>query len=180
MKQTKNFLLNLMEAADALSVKPINENTEKIEAALLAQQAGGVMMAVGSYMGDGKMSVSIETPGMKPKILFVREQPTSLGCSGWYPSGKGFTIGDNTDTLEMDGGWLLWLGQDIPVEYGYVTGYDDEGNAVGKNANTFVRFVSNIGGLSWSVSDANAKNLSRLVNNRNSQKYDWVAIGTAQ
>lgn len=41
MKQTKNYLLDLMEAADVLSAKPLNENAEKIDAALAIRRRAG-------------------------------------------------------------------------------------------------------------------------------------------
>lgn len=181
MKQTERYGLNLLEMKDTLSPVPLNENAQAIETVLhnLSTAADGhLKIATGSYTGDGTMSVAIETPGLKPRAMLVRERNT-IGYVGHYTL-PGWGITTHTDKLEAEGGWLLWLGWDIPVTYSYVTEYDEDGKATdGENVNTAVRFVSTLGGLQWSVTEATASHLPALVNNVNTRTYDWIVLGTA-
>ena len=178
MKQTEKYGLNLLEMKDTLSPVPLNENAQVIDAALNTLAAERLKLAVGSYTGNGAMSVTIRTPGLKPKAMLVRKRRV-IGCSGSLsvlPTRWNTTM--FTDKLEVDGGWLLWLGWDIPVQYTYVTSYDEEGNAVsGENADSAVRFDASVGSLQWSVSDEHASQLPVLVNNENGVTYDWIVFG---
>lgn len=181
MKQTENYGLKLVELQDTLSPAPLNENAQMLDAVLhsLATAADGhLKIATGSYTGNGAMSVSIETPGLKPRAMLVRKRNT-IGCTGHYTL-PGWGITTHTDTLEMTGGWLLWLGWDIPVTFSYVTEYDDDGEATdGVNVNTAVRFTATLGGLQWSVTEDEASSMPALVNNANLRTYDWIVLGTA-
>ena len=181
MKQTENHGLKLVEMSDTLSPTPLNENAQAIEAILhdLSTAVGGhLKIATGSYTGDGTMSVAIETPGLKPKAMLVRERKT-IGYKGHYYF-PGWGITTYTDKLEAEGGWLLWLGWDIPVTYSYVTEYAEDDKAIdGENVDTTVRFTAALGGLQWSVTEESAKSQPALVNNVDTKTYDWIVLGTA-
>ena len=183
MKQTEKYGLNLLEMKDAISPAPLNENAQVIETLLhnLSVAAEGQLkIASGSYTGTGTMSVSIETPGVKPRAMLVRRQPL-IGCGGHHTyQDPAWVVPIYTDKLEMEGGWLLWLGWDIPVTYSYVTKYNEDGEPTdGENVDTTVRFDATLGGLQWSVTEDTAVGLPALVNNVMAKKYDWIVIGTA-
>lgn len=164
MKQTKNYLLNLMEVADVLSAKPLNENAEKIEEALLAQQnaiAGKLMMATGSYTGNGRRSVTIQTPGFKAKALLLR----STHSTGW-PQSTAIS---------------LWLGQNIDTGYLITVDYGDV------RIKTTITFVAKTGELKWSIpsipdnyDDVIWDGGPEAINNVDKFAYEWVAFGTAE
>ena len=181
MKQTENYELNLLEIKDTLSPVPLNENAQMIDAALktlTTATAERLKIASGSYTGNGAMSVTIQTPGLKPRAMLVRMR-TPIGYKGQYAYEQpGWVISRYIDRLEVSGGWLLWFGWDIPVTYSYVTEYENGKATDGKNANTAVRFESTFGRLQWSVADANASELPELVNNVSDVTYDWIVLGT--
>ena len=183
MKQTEKYGLNLLEMKDTLSPVPLNENAQMLDAALhsLAAAADGhLKIASGSYTGDGTMSVAIETPGLKPKAMLVRRRP-SIGSRGHYTfTEPAWAMTTYTDKLEVEGGWLLWFGWDIPITYCRVTRYDENGYAAyGENVETAVRFAPTLGGLQWSVTEETAVGMPELVNNKNTWTYDWIVLGTA-
>lgn len=177
MKQTKNYLLNLMEAADALSAKPLNENAEKIEAALLAQQnaiVGKLMMATGTYTGNGTRSVTIQTPGFKPEVVLVRYRTTT---SGW------------SDAFRES--W--WSGNNVKVSYGVyarsdtVSGGYDAGELRRDTITDNIRFTASNGSLEWKIYaidgeyyDIREDGGPSAMNNENGTTYEWVAFGTAE
>lgn len=175
MKQTKNYLLNLMEVVDVLSAKPLNENAEKIEEALLAQQnaiAGKLMMATGSYTGNGKRSVTIQTPGFQAKALLLRER-----YSGWPQSTNiSLWLGQNIDT-----GYLIAAASNNPP-YQYEPGEQFE-----IRITATIKFEAKTGELKWSIPgipdkyyDVTTDGGPSAMNNENGTTYEWIAFGTAE
>lgn len=91
MKQTTNYQFNLIESGDTFSPNPLNENMEKVEAALTgldtdlsgqiaaavtAMGSGGstARIAYGSYTGDGASGYSNPKTlsfGFKPLLFAV-------------------------------------------------------------------------------------------------------------
>ena len=81
MQHTNQYQFNLIESTDTFSPQPLNENMEKVEAALKAQgdtvqvlYSGQLKCATGSYVGTGKNGAS--TPNkltfpFTPKIVVV-------------------------------------------------------------------------------------------------------------
>ena len=111
MRQTEKFGLNLPDLTDGVSLAPINENTEKIAALLGAN----TRLCSGTYDGDGSSSKRIETPGMTPVAVLM--------------NGRKKAGGENNAPVDLSvpGGWVLWVGEDLPancykLEPGYKTG----------------------------------------------------------
>ena len=122
MTKTTNYKLNMPEVGDALSIAPLNENTQKIDALL----RGMTKKVCGSYTGDGKMSVTIATPGMKPQAVVMR------GYRYTEPVAAAMDIELATlREAQFGGGFILWIGQDITRNYWIKNGklwdsYDQE------------------------------------------------------
>lgn len=185
MKETTNFKLKMPELSDTVSAAPLNENAQIIDAALhtvTSGMAGRLMIAAGSYTGDGTMSVSIETPGMKAVAMLVRKKRT-LGnralLAGSTP--VTYSIKKYTDMMETEGGWLLWMGTDIPISYCHIKQYDDLGLiADAETKTTHVAFTAQMGSLSWSAPIESPEDMSELVNNTAGIVYEWVALGNTE
>lgn len=185
MNKTKNFGLNLIEASDPMSLKPLNENAEKIDAALLAQQtviAGKLMMAKGVYTGDGNRVVTIQTPGFKPHAVIVRSKGDVI--TGDYAI---------ENRIAVKGGWCIWLGADLPASYSVYARADEVSNGVESgelrrdNLSADISFAASAGSLSWSIPklppkyyDVRSDEGSNVVNNREGDGYEWIAFGTAE
>ncbi|MBR3704480.1 MAG: hypothetical protein IKM11_03210 [Oscillospiraceae bacterium] len=180
MTKTTNYKLNMPEAGDALSIAPLNENTQKIDALL----HGMTKMACGSYTGSGSMSVTIATPGMKPQALLVRS------CRGSEIAAQPIKLSEVllSEVSQTASGFLMWIGQDIDINYWVTDGtiWDEEKqdyeDACYEKKGTVV-FTSASGSLSWTLS-ANPAPTSKidhsgLVNNGKDLTYEWIAFGTA-
>ena len=176
MRQTENFGLSLIETADMLSPKPLNENTEKIDAALAAQAeaiAGKLMMATGSYTGSGTRSVTIQTPGFTPKALIVRKA--------------------------RDINWInqqdqsLWLGANVHIAYNLVASSNEPpyGYEPDEQFETMIAadiaFVAAPGQLAWSIPDVPQEYYDvttdggpAAINNAKGAVYEWIAFGVAE
>jgi hypothetical protein len=188
MKKTEILGLNLMEASDVLSAKPLNENTAAIDellGAVIGKTSSVVRMATDSYKGNGSRSVTIQTPGFVPKFVVMRSKQE-----------HGYTLNDAprvADRLEymqgptVNGGWALWMGSDMTGQY-YESEterrYDSEtgewyDEVVGYTEKTApVTFTAAEGSLKWSMADTAAP--ARLVNNASGVTYEWVAFGTVE
>ena len=82
MQQTETYKLNLIETSDTFSPDPLNENTQKLEAALSALGGGstaldsritvleGHKIAIGTYKGSGTVSQTIQV-GFTPLVVFA-------------------------------------------------------------------------------------------------------------
>ena len=68
MNKTENLKLNVWERSDPILVGDFNEDNRKIDAAVAALQ--GEHIYVGSYVGDGKSSRTIDLP-WEPKFAVV-------------------------------------------------------------------------------------------------------------
>lgn len=176
MRQTEHFGLSLIETADMLSLKPLNENTEKIDAALAAQAeaiAGKLMMATGSYTGTGTRSVTIQTPGFTPKALIVRK----ARASNW--------INQQDQSL--------WLGADVRITYKLVASSNEppSGYQPDEQFETMIpadiAFVAEHGQLAWSIPDVpqayydvTTDEGPAAINNAKGAAYEWIAFGVAE
>lgn len=150
MKTTEKFGLNLLEASDHLSIKPLNENAKKLEDALTEQAetfnkaltgqkkaideelsgsvktlktaiSGRTMMATGSYTGTGAASVTISTPGFTPSALIM------LCAREQYVPGSYDSPVDFSRVTAEPGdfactGFAMWNGKDINAIYWYENG----------------------------------------------------------
>ena len=168
MRQTENFGLNLLEASDMLSVKPLNENMEKVEAALRAQQistAGKLMMATGTYTGDGSRSVTIQTPGFKPKAMIVSQ-----------------IQGNTWKALSTV---CMWNGSDVSIAYLIYT--DGGSSTVAHSLSAEIGFSAEFGKLTWSIPAIPDRYTNVVgdegpdaINNDDDREYAWIAFGTAE
>lgn len=178
MKQTENYGLNLMEAADLLSAKPLNENAGKIEAALMAQEsaiAGRMMMACGSYTGSGTRTVAIQTPGFTPRVVLMRRSSSLVADK------------NSQSDMSVKDGWCLWLGTDMSAQYEVYAYRQDVDELVREKVETTVGFTAKNGELSWSIDVLPGKYAGvredhgpAVMNNASGAVYEWIAIGTAE
>lgn len=175
MKQTENYGLNLLELSDPLSLKPLNENAEKIDAALKAQAevtAGKLMMATGYYTGNDSRSVTIWTPGFTPKAMLLRKK-----SSEWHG-------GESTH-------W--WLGSDIPITYKITAASDtppgtyEPGEQFDATISATITFAADSGSLTWSIPDipqeyydVTSDSGPGAMSNSKDTSYEWIAFGTAE
>ncbi len=176
MKKTEHFSLNLMEAADILSAKPLNENTSKIDAVLKAQAdtaAGKIMLATGRYTGTGGRTVTLLTPGFKPLAMLLR-RVSNLSWGNEY-------------------GTCWWLGNDIPVGYTIIGASDsphygyEPGETYMAGIETTISFSAEHGKLTWSIPDipqeyygVTADGGPAAISNDRGISYEWIAFGTAK
>lgn len=168
MKKTGAYRLNLMESLDVLSAKPLNENAEKIENALAAQESalsGKLMMAAGCYTGTGTRSVTVPTPGFTPRAMLLRR--TSGSELQWW-------IGS-----DIPGKYNITARSDVP-SYGYEPGeqFDD-------TISTTISFQAATGSLNWSIPEISEKYYDvtsdggpAVMWNGKNTVYEWIAFGT--
>lgn len=192
MRETENFKLKLPEGADRFSLADMNSNTELLDTLLHAQKenhervaASRVMMASGSYTGNGTMSKSISTPGFRPSVVLFFHYRKNV-------HNNTANAGEHGD---MGYGFSAWCGEAArnACYYGTYTYYNPEygGNeSMSVYRTTEVKFVVSDGGLSWSAAIPNfgyydgtavaspAGN-SPIVNNSTTYTYQWVAFGYA-
>lgn len=176
MKQTENYNLNLLEMSDQFSLKPLNDNSEKIEAALKAQAevaAGKLMMATGSYTGNGTRSVTIQTPGFTPKAMLLRRARNDWGHEEYVEH------------------W--WLGSDIPTTYMITATSDtppgtyEPGEQFDATISATISFVADSGSLTWSIPDipqeyydVTSDSGPGAMSNSKDTSYEWIAFGSAE
>ena len=175
MKQTTTYGLNLMESSDLLSAKPLNENAEKIDAVLAAQAeivAGKLMMATGSYTGDGTRSVIIQTDGFTPKVLLLRKVDET-----------------RNDTTSL----YWWIGVDVPIAYSITAKSDtppgtyEPGEQFEATIRAEISFAAEDGSLSWVIPDLPQEYYDVVsdggpaaAGNQTAARYEWIAFGVAQ
>lgn len=121
MKQTETYQLNLIEPSDVFSTDPLNQNMEKVEAALdtvraEAKAGDGALdtrlavlearkIVVGTYTGTGESrrfvdlgfearAVLIQSYGLRPNFS-VRDHECS---PTFYLEGTGFRVSDNASS----------------------------------------------------------------------------------
>lgn len=179
MKQTTKYKLNMPELSDGFSVAALNENTQKIDDLLHSF----VKMACGSYTGDGSMSVTIETPGVRPAALLVRARKKLSPALGVQHRNDIYIA----DTALESSGFVMWNGNNIaticwrkdgevndPITGGLVSGYREYLDEI--------VFTPEAGSLSWALSTvpASAVDHSGLINNKNGTVYEWIALGSAE
>ena len=92
MQQTETYKLNLIETSDVFSPNPLNENMEKLEAAIAAEAAAldarvtmleGSHMVAGSYAGTGTAFGHDQTIelGFTPKLVLIKRTGGSVSGS---------------------------------------------------------------------------------------------------
>lgn len=111
MQQTKTYKLNLIESSDAFLPAPLNENMEKVEAALakaetarsgaekkLEQRIAALeihKIAVGSYRPKANLSVNV---GFEPKIVLIHGGYPTYLSGALLPAGYGYPQQSGTIT----------------------------------------------------------------------------------
>jgi hypothetical protein len=133
MKQTNQYKLNLIESGDTFSPTPLNENAEKMESALKAQNdalgalqtkhaqdistlsSGALKIATGSYQGTGTSGsggMNTLTFSFVPKLVIVMGGNTfSIFIQGQSQAlGTQSAMGCNhvTQTAVWNGKTLSW------------------------------------------------------------------------
>jgi len=154
MRQTEEYKLNLLDGEDKLSPRPLNENMEKVEAALeqkdlnllKAVGAGGhnARIAFGTYVGSGGY-------GSNATAITVDFYPVLVQV---VPTGLGHTAGMKAPAL-------------------FVRGADKaNGNLIDATDQDVLYLTWNDRGVSWSTYDGADRQL-----NASGATYCWVAIG---
>lgn len=117
MQTTEHYDLGLLEAGDPVSYQDLNDNTEKIDAAIAAVPVKH--FAVGSYTGTG--SPSTVTLGFAPKAVFV----TSILNRNFVIPGQPIT--DYSSEAKVYVNILYITGNGFGVGHGSNTGFDSVG-----------------------------------------------------
>lgn len=179
MKQTTQYKLNMPELSDGLSVAALNENAQKLDDLL----HGLVKMASGSYTGNGSMSVTIETPGVRPAALLVRSS-AQLTPVAQLKRKRDIVFGD--DDLKSSG-FVMWGGANIATKCWRKEGelYDPVTEVLESGYREYIDeivFTPEAGRLSWALSTVPAVEVdhSGLINNKNGIVYEWIALGSAE
>ena len=170
MKKTEKLGLNLLETSDLLSVKPLNENAQKLEQAVAANTAaisGRVKMASGSYVGNGASSVQIMTPGFKPQVVLMR-QKRELGVSA-----EGVVY---TDQFSVDGGWARWAGEGFLWTNIYAPDVATS-SGTGLIEVAKINFTAAVGSLTWTTHYGSINDVNKNINNETGVTYEWIAFG---
>lgn len=189
MKQTSKFKLNLVEASDSMSMKPLNENTEAIEQALIEAStavSARTLVACGRYTGAGTRSVTIQTPGFKPKVVLMRTVPAKVGSYQWGDTTGTQHFEKIMSTIGVDGGWCLWLGFDMPASYEIRATPRDGDEPTRALVDATIQFTSGTGQLTWRI--GNIVDYDRVtyddgptsINNKSGETYEWIAFGVAE
>ena len=176
MKQTEHYGFLLMESEDLMSAKPLNENAEAMDEVLQEQRSkilSRLMMATGKYTGNGSRTVTINTPGFKPKVLMLREI--------------------NTGTWVNHNNVCWWLGENISVTYKVYARVDEDSSygAAGElreeKVAASIAFTAQMDSLSWSIPplpekyyDVGRDEGPEGMSNQTKREYEWIAFGTAE
>ena len=174
MKLTNLLGLTLMDAEDQLSARPLNENAQKLDEVVggIAQKLGNIaMMAYGSYVGNGNASVTIQTPGFKPEVVFMR-QKRELGVSA-----EGIVY---SDSYSVDGGWAYWAGEKSLDTNIYAPSVHTSGGASGLIGVQPIWFTAEMGSLTWTTDNGTLSALNKNINNTEGVTYEWVAFGRGE
>lgn len=182
MKETTNYKLKMPEVSDPLSITPLNENAQMIDAVLYALGGSALRMVSGKYTGSGSMSAVIETPGIRPVALFMRLAETAVGKSGHYKKSD-VVIAKQT----VDPGFAMWCGNDLEAVYWERDGemYDSASGATVpayRAQNTQIMFTSQMGRLFWKMNATPTADIdhSFLVNNKRDVGYEWLVLGVEE
>lgn len=130
MQQTENWKLNLIETGDPISPQPLNENAEKIEAALFTKtdetRTDGLEQRVvaleaqkiylGSYIGDGAVSRDIDL-GFAPKAVLILTNEHTLAVSIFLPGMKDTRDGYTQMALTENGFHIGWTNYNQKYNY---------------------------------------------------------------
>lgn len=188
MKQTENYSLNLLELSDPLSLKPLNENAQTVDTVLEEHASaiqGRVMMACGSYTGNGTRTVSIRTPGFKPQIVLMKTAQ-KVGFSMWKDTTGANHFEEILSSIGVSAGWCLWLGSDVSASYRIYAIPRDESEPTSALVDTTIQFVADRGELTWSIGEiTDYDNVTTdegptVMNNASGVVYEWIAFGTAE
>lgn len=126
MRQTEKYKLNLPDGGDRISTKPLNENMEKVEAAILEAMAYGASeltkavgsggynarIAFGSYTGNGRSGEDWPTGlefDFKPVLVQIMGQdrrellpPLVRGCTKTVV--RVFSADEHDETISVEWG----------------------------------------------------------------------------
>lgn len=163
MIQTEKFGLNLLEASDPLRLVPLNENTQKI----VELFGKSLRVACVTYKGDGEAreTLRIETPGMKPVAALMNQRKVA-GSMNVNDFGTGLYA--NTTSFSVPGGWVMWVGEDLPAK-----------SFIGTTAqDTWLRFTAEPGYLEWKLDDLGEQSATAM-NFAAGITYQCIVFGVA-
>lgn len=120
MQQTDNYKLNLIETSDTFSPNPLNDNMEKVEAAMdgLDQRIAAIeihQLKVGTYSAQDNLIVNV---GFRPKFVIIHAT-NNTSFSGLLAPTEFSQPGFITDT----GFQLRYSGDNIAINrtnYSYI------------------------------------------------------------
>ena len=160
MRQTDNYMFNLLDPSDPLSPTPLNKNFSMLEWYLNSK----AVVKSGSYPGSGNAEGWIYL-GFRPTAVLMNVRST--GQSDGY--GKPIS-----NELSVDGGWVLWAGEETMPAKIY---RKQQGTDRYQESDTYLRFTASEDMLSWKL-DQTGDIPAAAVNNYPSYVYQWIAIGT--
>lgn len=163
MIQTEKFGLNLPEASDPMRLADFNDNTMKI-AELFGKSLRVVCV---TYTGDGvaRDSLRIDTRGMRPVAALMNQRKVA-GSMNVNDFGIGLYA--NTTSFSVPGGWVMWVGEDLPAK-----------SFIGTTAqDTVLRFTAEPGYLEWKL-DALGEQSATAMNFAAGITYQCIVFGVA-
>ena len=110
MKQTNNYQFNLVESGDTFSPAPLNENMEKVEAALgiggkTCRIVSGSYEGVGAHGANSPCSLSVP---FKPLVFFLTTATGNNSALLMSPATKPESFGGATLTTTWRDDGISW------------------------------------------------------------------------
>lgn len=119
MQETKTYRLNLIEGSDDFSPAPLNQNMERVEAALDALPKFHII----SWTGDGGSTRRISFPFQPRMVILSQAYFSGAGTLAViYGQEKGYRMNSNGggDVLNM-----TWSGKELSMSKNYYNASDD-------------------------------------------------------
>lgn len=156
MRQTEKYQLNLIDPGDKFLPDPINENTEKTEAAInaCARIATGTYVGTGTYGKDNPCTLTF---GFTPKFVMV------------YESDMGWLTGYHFD---LEGETEYFASATLIAAYGATRAYAHRTAPVGDD------FTWGENSFSWYTDTYAGHHMNAALQlNQNGKTYYYIAIG---
>ena len=178
MQFTNQYKLNLIEATDTFSPQPLNENMEKVEAALKNQAA-----SLGSLQSSVTQSVQTLQNQHSQDIAALTGAAVKIATGSYVGTNTSGSASPNTLTFDFVPKLVFVIGSTYYSFFVHGAKYGLGGTCGTASANRYVQTATWSGNtLSWYCSAANSSSGSGAVGapaqlNSKEITYSYLAIG---